>query len=292
MNNETAQEIAFTMKPKTIGLEIECYIPEDRESLINRELSAVVPYQRENWNTTTRRHWKGITDCSLNGNAPMGYVGREYVSPPLQPSQLFRQLFKVLEVLERNGVKVRKTCGLHVHCDAKGYTPKRLQYVINHAVKSEQAIDKMLAPSRRGDSPYSRSMRSMLDTAICQDTGRVRSGGEFRYRNVNLTAFDKHGTIEFRQHQGSLDFGKIVCWIALCQATTERCRLKIPRTESYQNPMHNVLIALKVATANIDGTIKPVHAEFRPVIQHVIERMHHFGFGNDAPVLQSVLRTA
>ncbi len=44
--------------------------------------------------------------------------------------------------------------------------------------------------------------------------------GYQRYRSVNLLALAKHGTIEFRQHAGTLDPDKLGAWVrflfALC----------------------------------------------------------------------------
>jgi len=280
MNTEKANQIARTLKPRTVGIEIECLIPATSESAINADISAVLEYNRESWNTITRTYWKGITDSSLE--APRGYVGREYVSPPLKPTELFLQLPLLLQVLELHGARVNKSCGFHVHIDGAGYTPKRMQYLINHYAKSETALDCLMPLSRRASNAgYCKSVRNVQRTMLASD-GRIRHG---RYFKLNLESFAKHGTVEFRHHSGTLDFGKMVCWIALCHATAERCRLKVPFTESYQNPMHNVLIALKIATANIDGTLEPVSPAHRPLIEYVIERMHGFGFGSQAPVL-------
>jgi hypothetical protein len=282
MNQEIAQAIASTMNDSTIGVEIECYVPRLASSQIDRELSARLPYNREAWGQGDRNYWVGKTDGSLT-NPPSGMVGREYVAPPLKPSELFRQLETVLNVIKHHGGKVNKTCGLHVHIDASGFTPKRLQYLVNHMVKSEEALDKMLAPSRRGNSRWAKSMRPMLHTAIAG--GRVQRGGNFRYRKLNCQAFLDHKTVEYRSHQGTLDFAKIVPWVAICQATTERCRLKVPVTETYQNPMHNVLLAIKIAEQNNNGQLTPILPPHRVLIQYVIDRMTQFGFGADAPTL-------
>jgi len=288
MNQETAQAIALNvMKPKTLGLEIECYIPTASYREIDNALQSVVPYNRERWNTTTRSYWKGIPDSSLN-NAPRGYQGFEMVMPPLVPTEAFKQLEKVLGVLNRYNAKVRKCCGLHVHCDARGYTLKRMQYALNHYVKSEKAIDCLMPLTRRDNQEampshkrYCKSTKEILDCAI--DGGRVRQGGFLRYRKLNLTSFEKHGTLEYRHHAGTLDFGKIVAWMAFCQSSTERCRTQVPRTESYDNPMHNVLLAIKWATHNLDGSLDPVNESARVLIEYVINRMVHFGFGAKAP---------
>lgn len=285
MNQITAMNIARNvMVNKTIGIEIECYVPRATRSELNHALARVVNYQQENWNTNTRSYWKAIRDGSLGGSTPSGYEGAEFISPPLKPKALFDQLEAVLKVLNEYGAKVRKSCGFHVHCDAKGFTPKRLQYALNHYVKSERALDRIMAPSRRdNNATYCKGTRAILDTAI--DGARVRTGGEFRYRKLNLTSYAKHGTLEFRHHGGTLDFAKMVPWIAMCQATTERCRLKVPRTAEYANPMHNVLVAIKWAKHNLDGTLSPVTPYHHGLCKFVIDRMNHFGFGNEAPVL-------
>lgn len=284
MNTITANQIARnTMVNKTIGIEIECFVPRATRAELNQALARVVRYQQENWNTNTRTYWKAIRDGSLV-NAPNGYEGAEFISPPLKPVALFEQLEKVLIVLNEYGAKVRKSCGFHIHCDAKGFTPKRLQYALNHYVKSEQALDRIMAPSRRNNNAtYCKGTRAILDTAI--DGARVRTGGEFRYRKLNLTSYAKHGTLEFRHHGGTLDFAKMVPWIAMCQATTERCRLKVTRTPAYNNPMHNVLVAIKWAKHNLDGTLSPVTPYHNGLIKFVIDRMNQFGYGNDAPTL-------
>lgn len=288
-------KIARTMAAKTLGVEIECYVPRETRQQLDAELAAALPYRTENWNTTTRSYWKGITDCTLN-NPPAGYMGAEFVAPPLLPSQMFCQLHVVLTLLNKYKAKVNKTCGLHVHTDAAGFTPKRLQYVLNHMVKSEAALDCLIQPSRRNGAPdthgshpkkWCASNKELLDESINTVNGEVRTGQRYRYRNLNLTAFPKHGTIEYRQHGGSVDFSKIVAHLVICQATTERCRLKVPRTAEYQNPMHNVLIALKLATANVDGTLQEVEPAHRYIIRFVIERMTEFGFEDRAPILSA-----
>jgi len=98
------------MRQKTIGIEIECYIPSEHRGDIDAAFTAQVNYNRERWNTTTRPYWKGIPDGSLN-NPPRGYQGFEMIMPPLMPSEAFKQLELVLDVLNRYGAKVRKCCG-------------------------------------------------------------------------------------------------------------------------------------------------------------------------------------
>ena len=39
-----------------------------------------------------------------------------------------------------------------------------------------------------------------------------------RYKTVNVCAYGRHGTIEFRQHQGTTNADKILNWLAFCEA--------------------------------------------------------------------------
>ena len=42
-----------------------------------------------------------------------------------------------------------------------------------------------------------------------------------RYYKVNACAYDRHRTIEFRQHQGSTDYEKISHWVKFLAALVE-----------------------------------------------------------------------
>jgi hypothetical protein len=44
--------------------------------------------------------------------------------------------------------------------------------------------------------------------------GYMYQGG--RYNKVNLCAFLRHGTIEFRQHSGTMNVDKVINWIVFC----------------------------------------------------------------------------
>jgi hypothetical protein len=48
-----------------------------------------------------------------------------------------------------------------------------------------------------------------------------------RYQKLNLESLERHGTIEFRQHSGTVDAEKAVNWVRLCTAFIET-------TASYQ----------------------------------------------------------
>ena len=58
---------------------------------------------------------------------------------------------------------------------------------------------------------------------IRQDAVENRANGDnavngvSRYTKLNLQSYSRYGTCEFRGHQGTLDYTKIVAWVALTQ---------------------------------------------------------------------------
>jgi hypothetical protein len=304
MNQHTAQDIARTMTDRRIGVEIEFWLPRLNKTQLEDALRASgIPLRVCDWHTA--RHdssapvWTIKPDGSLNGGAPSGCVGLEIASCPMVAADLFRDLERVINCLDQAGARVNKRCGLHVHHEGTKYTAKRMQNLLNFVVKSEEAMDKLVAPSRRDNSSqWCMSNKPLLDvsqyvrqlatphpklkgTRGCE----ILRGDEVRYRKLNIRCFraSEHGTIEFRQHQGTTNFEKIVFWVAFTQAIVERCLTSVPQSVSYQNPMHNVLIQMKWATCDRDGRLIPASATHAHLIKLTIARMVHFGFASDAP---------
>jgi hypothetical protein len=92
---------------------------------------------------------------------------------------------------------------------------RKLQQVVDIYNRAEKVIDSMLPPSRRMNT-YCRS-------------NTVTDATRDRYAKVNLTSMYRHGTVEFRQHSGTIDCNKIKNWVLLTglifdRATTRRAR--------------------------------------------------------------------
>ena len=62
---------------------------------------------------------------------------------------------------------------------------------------------------------------------------------DVRYHKLNLTAFRKHKTVEFRQHSGTLDTEKARQWIALCLRMVEAATLGRTITPDGATQMNN-----------------------------------------------------
>ncbi len=71
-------------------------------------------------------------------------------------------------------------------------------------------------PESRRNNRYSKSLSHISDSSILE-AGTInelrRAFGRDRYHKVNLEAYARHRTVEFRQHGGSTNFTKMKNWI-------------------------------------------------------------------------------
>lgn len=190
--------------------------------------SGIEAYQ-EGYNHEARPHWKLVYDGSLTGENAI-----ELVSPILYGEDGLKQIITVCAVLNRLGVTVNNTCGLHVHVDARGATTRNLQNLLRTWAKYERNSSEVVAPRRR-DTFYARHMFG--GASLTEDWARIdriaerASGpmnfaydftGGVRYYTLNLLAFIAHGSVEFRNHGGTTDADKICNWVKLCVNTVSR----------------------------------------------------------------------
>lgn len=154
--------------------------------------------------------WKLVSDSSC---------GFELVSPVLSGEIGLRQIEAVCDALREVGAKVDTSCGLHVHVDARDLSEKEVAKVFIAYSRYEPLFDALLPVSRRGNlNRYCLSIKDAVSLAAdyannLQHTYRRQYGT--RYLKVNLESLIVHGSIEFRQHSGTLDSEKITNWVVL-----------------------------------------------------------------------------
>lgn len=193
---------------------------------------------------------------SNDSQARRGLVGdNEIVSPILYGENGFSQLRNILDTLNTLGCEVNYSCGIHIHHDVtskmvegKKQSQKFLANLVKFVAKYEHLIYKLVSPSRLDDRCYSTPVRKEflgygLDVSVAKrdvelmikklkdDCVRKYSYGNDINRNqtypyvqdsrgcgLNLQNVWTRGSVEFRYHNGSLNFDKIVSWIVLTQA--------------------------------------------------------------------------
>lgn len=185
---------------RKFGVEIECNLSGGTDGVAARRLRELLPTS-----------WRVKGDGSLNGN-----TGIEVVGPPLTGEDGLAQLRTVCDALATVGATVDRRCGLHVHHDVRDIGREGLVHFTRSWAANQNLLDWLVSPSRRSAAApyYCRSWTEDQLRSLRPDRLTI---GE-RYKTVNLHSFSKFGTVEIRQHQGSLSFRKIEAWIKIAQA--------------------------------------------------------------------------
>lgn len=183
------------------------------------------------WGGTYPNHWFLKADGSVRrtdnctdrsrANARCGTCnfcqfpgGIEIVSPILEYNEEgLMQVYRVCEGLKALGAYANETCGYHVHFDARWlqnypreFANDFLVFMAQSYANDEDIFDEFVANSRKANTnQYCKSLRN-LNNYIDID----------RYYKLNTKAFARHGTIEFRQHHGTVDHKEALDWIHLC----------------------------------------------------------------------------
>ena len=173
-----------------VTFEIECFVPAAN----TQALRASLPMACE-----------AVGDGSLTAtNTWRTRYGGIEIRVPCRLDD-FRLLYRVCNLLSKHSARVNASCGLHVHLDVRDLAPtKRLADVRSRAM----ALHGVIASVLRYAVPPSRLANSYcaLTTPSTRD----------RYHAVNLTAVEKHGTIEVRLGAGTVQADKARLWAEVC----------------------------------------------------------------------------
>ena len=226
----------MTFSNRKFGVEIE-FTFNSRVDVLAQQISTASGFTvvAESYNHTRQGHWKIVRD---------GSCGWELVSPPLSGVEGLQQVKKVVRALAGvQGVRVDRNCGLHVHVDGAGLSVNDIRNIINRYSRFESTIDSFMPVSRRANNnQYCRTLTSVMNNSYIRErfnsAVNPRQLADYtagdRYLKVNLLAYLRHGTIEFRQHSGSVNASKIINWVKFCVAFVEASRMvegSRPRTE-------------------------------------------------------------
>ena len=212
---------------RTFGVEIE-FTTASRETVARLMKQKGLLAEVEGYNHFTRRHWKVITDSSC---------GFELVSPILKGRDGLNQLKLATEALAE-AEQVDRRCGLHVHHDINDLDAKQAANIYALYIKLEKTIDSFVPKSRRannnqycqslyGHSNQQRVLDQLKGVKTMEDINNIF---RTRYIKLNLQSYVKYGTIEFRQHSGTIEFEKMYNWILLTQQMVEAGKTPVQKT--------------------------------------------------------------
>ena len=204
---------------RKFGIEIE-FVGASRRDVEIALRAAGVDAHIEGYGHETRPHWKIVSDASLNHHT--GLMG-EIVSPILQGADGFRQLKLVCDALATiAGITVNRSCGLHVHLDCRDMTVGQIAKVFERYAAYEDQIDLVMPRSRRESARWCRSIKTLKDCMKRHTTKDGQASEMGRYYKVNLTNVATRGSMEFRQHSGTIEYKKIANWTIFLMQFVEK----------------------------------------------------------------------
>lgn len=201
------------------GIELEI-VHRNQRQLRDAIRSRGIACEIEGYNHSTRCHWKIVSDASVNG-------GYELVSPVLKGQSGLDEVKAVCEALSEVGALINKSCGFHAHFgtdDFKESISVWRNLYINYATLEED-IDAFMPPSRRRNTYCAslkvRGWREKMENARTLVELEKAITKRNRYFKLNSQSYWRHGTVEFRQHSGTIEFDKIRNWLLFCARLVE-----------------------------------------------------------------------
>lgn len=193
------------MSNRSFGVEIEC-IHRQGYSYIYEALWA-----------SGMHDWAGMvgTDASLDR-----YFGVEVRSPILVGEDGFNQVKNVIEILLDIKTVVNTSCGLHVHHDGPEFVNNKENIIklVKSWSENQNEISKLVKPERRRNRYCMPWEDFHVGTLESFEYGAY--WGQ-RRSSLNLHSLERHGTIEIRQHEGSLYYDEIEAWVKFGQKFVE-----------------------------------------------------------------------
>ncbi len=217
-NRPLSREGGFVFS-RSFGIELEI-VHRNQRQLRDAIRSRGILCEIEGYNHSTRRYWKIVSDASVNG-------GYELVSPVLKGQSGLDEVKAVCEALSEVGALINKSCGFHAHFgtdDFKESVSVWRNLYINYATLEED-IDAFMPPSRRRNTYCAslkvRGWREKMENARTLVELEKAITKRSRYFKLNSQSYWRHGTVEFRQHSGTIEFDKIRNWLLFCARLVE-----------------------------------------------------------------------
>jgi hypothetical protein len=194
----------------TYGLEFEVIGLTPRESA-HAVTRAGITCESQDYNHATASVWKAVRDGSL----PDG--SSEIVSPILEPSRL-NEMKTVTRALLNAGARVTRSAGFHAHFGFDRIGKDGVANLVMNWEAMHDFTDLLVAPSRRLNGASYRWCQRFSAERAESWAERIRDerldfGSLDRYYSLNLASVARHGTVEFRLHQGTLNGAKASAWV-------------------------------------------------------------------------------
>lgn len=130
------------------------------------------------------------------------------------------KLREIMAVINKEGYKVSINCGTHVHLDMRN---RDIKLAYNNLYMAQKFLRKFLTKERRSNRYCSVNNYSSFDEQL-----EHQKSNSDRYCGINTLSLKKHGTLEIRMHQGTLNADNLVTWIkVLCKVIDFKQKVEV-----------------------------------------------------------------
>lgn len=202
------------MSNRAFGVEIECYAPDGYENVYGDREDGIA-YTFDLLKNNSYEAWALL----VSEDESLSECGVEIKSPILDGAEGFKELKSVMNFLIRAGYSVENDCGFHVHLNAPEFVvnPKLSVKIVKAWMRNQHLINNMVDESRVSNDychPWEEEDLSSLESLV--ETYKTTDGTH--RGSINVGSIPYHGSIEIRQHEGTLNYEEAEAWIKFCQA--------------------------------------------------------------------------
>lgn len=196
-----------------------------RSNVLNTEpaMGIELEYEECNGPMPEMTFWRAENDGSLRNS------GIEYISVPLQYTEVEDALLEIEQVVEQTNATSSERCGLHTHMNMRPYTVGQVWSFIAAYALVEPTIFATFAEGRE-DSVFgvplwmNQPQVSALYVDICglrsltddRSMEECNTAHTCKYSALNLGSLRNLGTVEMRQPYCTNDFAAIRSWTDFC----------------------------------------------------------------------------
>ena len=188
------------------------------------------------WDSEDTNHpetFRPVHDGSIDRGE--GGSGVEWVMRnPSNGDELYNRITNLTEYLKYE-FDVNRSCGLHVHVDARDCEWKQLKHILLLGKAVQDVIYKMLPPSRDNGRWCRRIPMSRSDILAIESNDEfidawynswgvdpsMEKYNDSRYCGMNMHSRIINGSVEFRYHSGTINQDKILNWTKICTAIVD-----------------------------------------------------------------------
>ena len=189
------------------------------------------------WDSEDTNHpetFRPVHDGSIDRGE--GGSGVEWVMrSPSNGDELYNRITNLTEYLSSSDFDVNRSCGLHVHVDARDCEWKQLKHILLLGKAVQDVIYKMLPPSRDNGRWCRRIPMSRSDILAIESNDEfidawynswgvdpsMEKYNDSRYCGMNMHSRIINGSVEFRYHSGTINQDKILNWTKICTAIVD-----------------------------------------------------------------------